>query len=213
MFEGEERWSRNCGSGIGLSNYKNVFRDDILVGNWQEDLYGNRINPDNTHAEQEPAHYLSVTMNDFDRKQIDPDRARGGSNVESMPYELLFGHGQELYGDTRAANADASVSELHFTKPEFDKRKAHEMLWLGEKANDVTMPAIAGARQDLLQAKRDQWHEEVTKDVHSSSVSTDTFKDPKDQPLMHFKTEPRRARANMLGRTLAAPHVGMGLRK
>merc|ERR1712195_430383 len=190
MFEGEERWSRNCGSGIGLSNYKNVFRDDILVGNWQEDLYGNRINPDTTHAEQEPAHYLSVTMNDFDRKQIDPDRARGGSNVESMPYELLFGHGQELYGDTRAANADASVSELHFTKP-----------------------AIAGARQDLLQAKRDQWHEEVTKDVHSSSVSTDTFKDPKDQPLMHFKTEPRRARANMLGRTLAAPHVGMGLRK
>merc|ERR1712028_199640 len=149
MFEGEERWSRNCGSGIGLSNYKNVFRDDILVGNWQEDLYGNRINPDTTHAEQEPAHYLSVTMNDFDRKQIDPDRARGGSNVESMPYEL------------------------HFTKHEFDKRKAHEMLWLGEKANDVTMPAIAGARQDLLQAKRDQWHEEVTKDVHSSSVSTD----------------------------------------
>merc|ERR1719149_612629 len=111
MFEGEERWSRNCGSGIGLSNYKNVFRDDILVGNWQEDLYGNRINPDTTHAEQEPAHYLSATMNDFDRKQIDPDRARGGSNVESMPYELLFGHGQELYGDTRAANADASVSE------------------------------------------------------------------------------------------------------
>merc|ERR1712205_264800 len=25
MFEGEERWSRNCGSGIGLSNYKNIF--------------------------------------------------------------------------------------------------------------------------------------------------------------------------------------------
>merc|ERR1712195_430382 len=84
MFEGEERWSRNCGSGIGLSNYKNVFRDDILVGNWQEDLYGNRINPDTTHAEQEPAHYLSVTMNDFDRKQIDPDRARGGSREHAI---------------------------------------------------------------------------------------------------------------------------------
>jgi hypothetical protein len=40
MFEGEERWSRNCGSGIGLSNYKNVFRDNILCGNWQEDQYG-----------------------------------------------------------------------------------------------------------------------------------------------------------------------------
>ena len=117
MFEGEERWSRNCGSGIGLSNYKNVFRDDILVGNWQEDLYGNRINPDNSSAvsascttcsttvdplsgcmfvlsrslfcgdlavvlrcggqEQQSGHYLSVTMNDFDRKGMDPDRQRG----------------------------------------------------------------------------------------------------------------------------------------
>ena len=54
MFEGEERWSRNCGSGIGLSNYKNIYRDDILVGNWQEDLYGNRINPDNTTAVTAP---------------------------------------------------------------------------------------------------------------------------------------------------------------
>jgi len=48
MFEGEERWSRNCGSGIGLSNYKNVFRDNILCGNWQEDQYGD-ILPDRTH--------------------------------------------------------------------------------------------------------------------------------------------------------------------
>ena len=48
MFEGEERWSRNCGSGIGLSNYKNVYRDNILVGNWQEDLYGNKLLRDAT---------------------------------------------------------------------------------------------------------------------------------------------------------------------
>ena len=45
---------------------------------------------------------------------------------------------QELYGDTRNSNADASVSEMHYTTPHFDKRKAHEMLWLGDKANDVT---------------------------------------------------------------------------
>jgi len=205
--------SRNCGSGVGLSNYKNVFRDDILVGNWQEDLYGNRILPDASNAAPDPDHYLSIAMNDYERPAMDPDRARGGSNIESMPYELLFGHGEELYGDTRNSNADASVSEMHYTKPNFDKRKAHEMLWLGEKANDVTMPAIGGARQDLLQAKKAQWHEEVTKNVHSTSVSRDVFKDPKDQPLMHFKTEPRQARANMLGRTLAAPHVAMGLRK
>ena len=45
---------------------------------------------------------------------------------------------QELYGDTRNSNADASVSEMHYTTPHFDKRKAHEMLWMGDKANDVT---------------------------------------------------------------------------
>ena len=55
MFEGEERWSRNAGSGIGLSNYKNVYRDNILVGNWQEDQYG-KILPDRTNEVNKQPH-------------------------------------------------------------------------------------------------------------------------------------------------------------
>jgi len=213
MFEGEERWSRNCGSGIGLSNYKNVYRDNILCGNWQEELYGNRILRDATADPQPPDQYLSVTTSDFDRKPIDPERQRGGCNVEGMSYEQLFGHGEELYGETKASNAEASVSEVHFNKPDWEKRKAHEMLWMGDKANDLTMPAITGSRRGLLDEKKAQWHEEVTKDVHGTSVTSENFRDPKEQPVMHFTSAPRRPRANYLGRTLAAPHVSMGLRK
>merc|ERR1712100_126655 len=132
-----------------------------------------------------PEHYLSQTTKDFVRKPLDPERQRGGSNEESMPYELLFGHGEELYGETRASNAEGSVSEMHFAKPDWDKRKAHEMLWLGEKANDVTMPAIKGSRDDLWQKKKEHWDAEVNTDVHSTSVTHTNFNDPKDKPLMH----------------------------
>merc|ERR1711865_686601 len=151
MFEGEERWSRNCGSGIGLTNYKNVYRDNTLCGNWLEQLHGNEILRDTTDEPPASAHYLSVTMKDFDRKPIDPERQRGGSNVESMPYDLLFGHGEERYGETKASNAEASVSNMQYTKPDWDKLKAHEMLWMGEKANDLSMPSIVGSRQELLE--------------------------------------------------------------
>ncbi len=49
MFEGEERWSRNCGSGIGLTSYKNIYRDNTLCGNWLEQLYGNELLRDTTN--------------------------------------------------------------------------------------------------------------------------------------------------------------------
>jgi len=211
MFEGEERWSRNCGSGIGLSNYKNIFRDGALVGNWQEDLYGNEL-PDRTQQGQEAEMYTSTTMADYERPPMD-ELQRGASSVESVPYEMLFGHGKMLHGETRASNAEASMSEIHYTKPNWEKRAAHTMGWVGEKDNDLTMPAIAHSRQHLLEAKRAAWEDEVTRDVHGTSVSREQFKNPSDQPLQYFKSEPRKPRANYLGRTIGGVHHQMGLRK
>merc|ERR1711959_46372 len=201
MFEGEERWSRNCGSGIGLANHKNIYKDATLCGNWCEQLYGRTMEAPSSACE-----YSSVTMRDFDRKPIDPERQRGSSNVEAVPYELLFGHGEELYGETRAGHTLASISDLQFTKPELDKPKAHELLWLGDKANNLNMPTIVGARQTLLEENKKRWEDEL-EDTSSTSVTRDNFRDPKEQPVMHFKTEPRKPRANYLGRTLAAPHL------
>eukprot|EP00657_Telonema_sp_P-1_P010114 TRINITY_DN4405_c0_g1_i1.p1 TRINITY_DN4405_c0_g1~~TRINITY_DN4405_c0_g1_i1.p1 ORF type:complete len:165 (+),score=40.33 TRINITY_DN4405_c0_g1_i1:178-672(+) len=142
MFEGEERWSRNCGSGIGLTNYKNVYKDNTLVGNWCEQLYGESILRDASNDPPAPDHYASVTMSDYSRKPLDPDRQRGGCNIESMPYELLFGHGEELYGETKRLRAEASMSDLQFTKPTWDKPKAHEVTWVGEKTHDLNIPSV-----------------------------------------------------------------------
>lgn len=211
MFEGEERWSRNCGSGIGLSNYKNVYRDNILCGNWQEDQYGD-ILPDRTNQAQDPNMYRTTTMTDFIRQPMD-NLERGSSGVESLPYEMLFGHGKTGQGETRASNADASMSEIHYTKPAWEKRAAHSMAWVGEKDNDLTMPAIKGSRRYLLEEKQAAWEHEVTCDVHGTSMSREQFKDPKEQPVMHFKSEPRKSRANVLGKTLLSVHHNMGLRK
>merc|ERR1712070_1048816 len=174
MFEGEERWSRNCGSGIGLSNYKNVFQDGIRVGNWQEDLYGYEL-PDRTNAPQDADMYQSTTMMGFQRQSME-NLERGSSGVESLPAEMLFGHGKMAQGETRASNAEASMSEIHYTKPAWEKRAAHTMGWVGEKDNDLTMPAIAHSRQHLLEAKRAAWEDEVTRDVHGTSVSREQFK-------------------------------------
>lgn len=211
MFEGEERWSRNAGSGIGLSNYKNVFRDGILCGNWQEDQYGREL-PDRSNEPQSEEMYRSTTMTDYERQPMD-GLERGSSGVESLPAEMLFGHGQMAYGETRASNAEAGMSEIQYTKPSWDKRPAHSMAWIGEKENDLTMPAITDPRRHLLAEKRANWDHEVNCDVHGTSVYRDQFKDPKEQPLMHFKSEPRKPRANLLGRTLGSSHLSIGLRK
>lgn len=211
MFEGEERWSRNCGSGIGLSNYKNVYIDGILVGNWQEDLYGREL-PDRTHQAQDENMYTSTTMGDYERQPMD-GLERGSSGVEALPAEMLFGHGKMSYGDTRASNAEASMTEMHYTKPVWEKRPAHTMAWIGEKDNDLTMPAIVDSRRHLLEEKRAEWDHEVNCDVHGTSLSREQYRDPKEQPLMHFKSEPRKPRANLLGKTLASSHHHIGLRK
>ena len=71
MFEGEERWSRNCGSGIGLSNYKNVYRDNILCGNWQEDQYGD-ILPDRTNQVRSVASSSPPSLLDNKAQQHTP---------------------------------------------------------------------------------------------------------------------------------------------
>merc|ERR1711988_473817 len=211
MFEGEERWSRNCGSGIGLSNYKNVFRDGCRVGNWQEDKYGLEL-PDQTHQAVDVDMYNTTCAEDYDRKSMD-GLERGASNVESLPYEMLFGHGKMEHGETHASNAEASLSEIHYTKPTWEKRSAHSMAWVGEKENDLTMPAISHPRRHLLEEKKAKWNHEVTCDVHGTSLSREHFKDPKEQPLLHFQSEPRKPRANLLGRTLGSSHLTMGLRK
>jgi len=211
MFEGEERWSRNCGSGIGLSNYKNVYRDGIGVGNWQEDLFGRELQ-DRTHEPQAEDAYQSTTMADYDRQSME-GLERGSSGVEALPAEMLFGHGKMAYGETRASNAEASMSEIHFTKPTWEKRPAHNMAWIGEKENDLTMPAITQPRRHLLEEKSAKWDHEVTCDVHGTSLSREQFIDPKEQPLQHFKSEARKPRANLLGRTLGSSHLHIGLRK
>lgn len=211
MFEGEERWSRNCGSGIGLSNYKNVFRDNILCGNWQEDQYG-KILVDTTSNPQPPNMYKTTTMSDYDRQPMN-NLERGASGVESLPYEMLFGHGKMGQGETRASNAEASMSEMHYTKPQWEKRAAHSMAWVGEKDNDLTMPAITGVRRHLHAEKQAAWDHEVTCDVHGTSMSREQFRDPKEQPCMQFTSEPRKARATTLGKTLTSSHHNIGLRK
>jgi len=211
MFEGEERWSRNAGSGIGLSNYKNIFRDGTLCGNWQEDQYGRELR-DTTNDAQRLDMYHTTTMRDFERQPMD-GLERGSSGVESLPAEMLFGHGQMSYGETRASNAGAGMAEIHYTKPTWEKRPAHSMAWVGEKDNDLTMPAISDPRRHLLAEKRLIWEHQVNCDVHGTSLSRDHYKDPKEQPLMHFKTEARKPRANFLGKTLGSSHLHIGLRK
>merc|ERR1711934_652907 len=118
MFEGEERWSRACSNGIGLSNYKNVYRDGARVGNWQEDLFGHEMH-DGTMQGVDPEHFTSTQQNSFDRKSM-ADLERGSAGVESVPYEMLFGHGKVEMGDAKASNAEASMTEMHFTKPEWE---------------------------------------------------------------------------------------------
>merc|ERR1712232_484665 len=160
-----------------------------------------------------PDHFESTMQQSFDRKPMD-NLERGSNGVESVPYEMLFGHGKVNLGDAKASNAEASMSEMHYTKPEWEKRAAHCMARVGEKDNDLTMPAITHGRQDLLQEKKEKWNHEVTFDVHSTSVSHEQYSDPnKEQPLKHFQSEPRKPRANLLGRSLSSSHLQIGLRK
>ena len=77
------------------------------------------------------------------------------------------------------------------------------------------VPAVTEPRNDLLKEKREIWNSELTTDVHGTCLSHTQFQNPtakSDGDLQFFKTEPRKARANVLGHTLQAPHLNLGLR-
>ena len=77
------------------------------------------------------------------------------------------------------------------------------------------MPAIKGSRQYLVEEKQRQWEHEVTCDVHGTSMSREQFKNPTEQTtgVINVTSDPRKARANVLGKTLTSVHHNMGLRK
>ena len=109
MFEGEERWSRACSNGIGLSNYKNVFRDGARVGNWQEDQYG-KMMQDKTSLPTIPNQFATTSSMAYVRKEA--ERVNGSSGVESVPYQMLFGHGKVSQSAVTVSRCSATNTKV-----------------------------------------------------------------------------------------------------
>lgn len=143
-----ERWSRGCGTGIGLSGHTNQYRLEVLIENWVEislwkaaHLAGAKIVGapgavvDGTTTMQ--ASYTDAGKTGMDlmklseRQDLEPPT----SDVEK---EHLFHHG--LAGQP-TADCDATLNSLAYADPAAGpKQKVHQVLWAGSKFNDSNVP-------------------------------------------------------------------------
>ena len=158
-----QRWSRGCGSGIGLSGHKNQYRLGVGIDNWVEDfhakednqlgksMYGKHI-PFSEYGSSTTMK-ASFTSEGKLGEDIIPERKDIACWVEPVSQENLFKHGpgkQSCYFVTLNELSYKDPSKI-FKQPE--TKKVNECIWTGQKALDGAVP-MTGTRENLLSKTR-----------------------------------------------------------
>jgi len=164
-----ERWSRGCGTGVGLSGHKNQYRQGVTIENWVEDDHAksDALHGNNLFGEHGAALNGVTTMQaDFNEGgKIGMDLLENTSRVDLDYYkhkgqdiEHVFPHG--LQGKPNGFY-DTSLNQLTFAPPgETEKMKVHQYLWAGSKFNDAKVPH-GGEHPSLAEKKKAQAAEEM----------------------------------------------------
>lgn len=154
-----QRWSRGCGSGIGLSGHKNQYRLGVGIDNWVEDfqakedtqggksMYGKHI-PFSEYGSSTTMK-ASFTSEGKLGEDIIPERKDLVGWVKPVSSENLFKHGpglQKTYFVTLNELAYKDPAKI-FKQPE--TKKVNECIWTGSKALDGAVPHT-GSRDNSL---------------------------------------------------------------
>mmetsp|Transcript_28788 Transcript_28788/g.94077 ORF Transcript_28788/g.94077 Transcript_28788/m.94077 type:complete len:239 (-) Transcript_28788:123-839(-) len=233
-----DRWSRGCGTGIGLSGHKNQYRLGVTIENWVEDsasatdyvagkthLYGEfgaKFQGATTTSESYTADgKMGMNLVELsDRQDLEVTQERIGLPKEHMFQHSLSGPTSSLY--------DATLSSLAFADPAAAKKKqVHCNLWAGSKFNDAYVPTRGSTTQEgagALKAKQAQQMQAIdmyrthSQDVAEQAVlmaSIGGVKRERALPMSEGGQAPqigRKAKGDCC-KSFDAAHVKIGLRK
>ncbi|QDZ22353.1 hypothetical protein HOP50_07g48920 [Chloropicon primus] len=158
-----QRWSRGCGSGIGLSGHKNQYRLGVGIDNWVEDfqakedtqggksMYGKHI-PFSEYGSSTTMK-ASFTSEGKLGEDIIPERKDVAGWVQPVSQENLFKHGPGLH-----SSYFVTLNELAYNNPakifkQPESKKVNECIWTGSKALDRAVPMTGNRENSLTMTK------------------------------------------------------------
>mmetsp|Transcript_35001 Transcript_35001/g.48532 ORF Transcript_35001/g.48532 Transcript_35001/m.48532 type:complete len:247 (-) Transcript_35001:164-904(-) len=169
MAYSSERWSRGCGTGVGLSGQKNQFRLGVDIENWVEDRQAlqDAVTGSDTLWTTPGVGFLDITTNktafsaagtfgpqilvNSDRKDL---QAYPGTDFH---HKVSHGLDPSSYG---SVTHFSSLNSLTLNTPQNPKTKVQANLFHGTKFNDIAVPRDlpSGARQqgELMSARMER---------------------------------------------------------
>ena len=158
-----QRWSRGCGSGIGLSGHKNQYRLGVGIDNWVEDfqakvdtqggksMYGKHINFSEYGSSTTMKN--SFTADGKFGEDIIPERKDVAGWVQPVSQENLFKHGPGLQ-----SSYFVTLNELAYKDPakvfqDPQEKSVNECIWTGSKALDSKVPLTSSREQEVTLSK------------------------------------------------------------
>mmetsp|Transcript_10096 Transcript_10096/g.19034 ORF Transcript_10096/g.19034 Transcript_10096/m.19034 type:complete len:246 (+) Transcript_10096:166-903(+) len=179
MAYSSERWSRGCGTGIGLSSAKNQYRLGVTIDNWveedcalQEDAFQGKTGTLWTTPGVPPlhqtTHQTSFTSQGTFGPQIMVDADRKDLQAtDATQFYHKFAHGMDpaVYKNLEHFG---SLNSLTFCTPAADKTKVQANLFHGSKFNDHTVPQNVGTGE-LVAARKKRLEEEKASSVYTTT--------------------------------------------
>ena len=195
-----QRWSRGCGSGIGLSGHKNQYRLGVGIDNWVEDFQA-KVNTEegrSMYGKHIPfSEYGSATTmkNSFTAEgkygeEIIPERKDVAGWVQPVSQENLFKHGQGAQ-----QSYFVTLNELAYKDPAkmFEnpgEKSVNECIWTGSKARDSKVPVTSTMenRGTLTQTSAGEHYDAYTtmsKKAFDETAKLAVGTRTKRSPIMH----------------------------
>mmetsp|Transcript_26655 Transcript_26655/g.32371 ORF Transcript_26655/g.32371 Transcript_26655/m.32371 type:complete len:237 (-) Transcript_26655:346-1056(-) len=179
MAYSSERWSRGCGTGIGLSGHKNQYRLGVSIENWVEDSYSksDTVVGENTlwGAPAKAMDGSSTYTNSFDNdEKSGPGILSIADRQDLQAYQgtgkgHMFSHGFDPSAYEKATHY-ATVNSLVHGEPHANVPKVSQNLWAGSKFNDSKVP-LNGAtmKTEMMDTATAKIHKEQTESMYLTS--------------------------------------------
>uniref|UniRef100_A0A7S0RQ25 Uncharacterized protein n=1 Tax=Pyramimonas obovata TaxID=1411642 RepID=A0A7S0RQ25_9CHLO len=175
MAYSSERWSRGCGTGIGISSHKNQYRLGVAIENWVEDEYSQKsklarqdslLKSQGVGFNDATTNILSFNAEEKYGKNIlgNCERKDGRACTEQ---HHKFAHGLDP-GSYKDISHWATLNSLTMAAPAAGATRVTQNIFLGGKTNDAQVPANL-EKTDLMTRKRQQQAAEKAASMYTTT--------------------------------------------
>mmetsp|Transcript_19666 Transcript_19666/g.33060 ORF Transcript_19666/g.33060 Transcript_19666/m.33060 type:complete len:238 (-) Transcript_19666:409-1122(-) len=175
MAYSSERWSRGCGTGVGLSSHKNQYRLGVAIENWVEDEYSRMAKQarDDSLLKSQGVGFNEATTNSLSFSgeekwgrhiMANCERADG---LQGTDHYHKFAHGMDP-GTYKDITHWATMNQLVMQQPAKGNTKVTQNIFLGGKQNDYKVPTNA-VKTDLMERKKAQMAAEQASSMYTTT--------------------------------------------